>query len=100
MSSGVFTELISGMNSGIQDGKLDLGKLMGTVQKMCVSIGVDNKESSTAMSGDGMDMISNLLANMNSDPNTPVDPSQLLNMVGPMLTTLNNKADITEETTE
>ena len=100
MSSGVFTELISGMNSGIQDGKLDLGKLMGTVQKMCVSIGVDNKESSTAMSGDGMDMISNLLANMNSDPNTPVDPSQLLNMFGPMLTTLNNKADITEETTE
>ena len=34
MSSGIFNDLIGGMGSGIEDGSLDLGKLMGTVQKM------------------------------------------------------------------
>ena len=34
MSSGVFTELISGMGAGIQDGSLDMGQLMGSVQGM------------------------------------------------------------------
>jgi hypothetical protein len=39
MSSGVFTDLISNMQSGIEKGDLDLGKLMGTVQGMLGSMG-------------------------------------------------------------
>ena len=39
MSSGVFTDLISNMNSGMQDGSLDIGKLFGTVQGMMSSAG-------------------------------------------------------------
>jgi hypothetical protein len=35
MSSGIFTELLSNMNNGLQDGSLDLGKLVGTVEKLC-----------------------------------------------------------------
>jgi len=38
MSSGVFTDLISGMNSGMQDGSLNIGKLFGTVQGMMSSM--------------------------------------------------------------
>ena len=38
LSSGVFGDLLSGMNNGIQDGSLDLGKLMGTVEKILPSI--------------------------------------------------------------
>jgi hypothetical protein len=34
MSSGVFTDLMSGMGSGLQDGSLDIGKLMSSVQGM------------------------------------------------------------------
>ena len=92
MSSGVFTDLISGMNSGIQDGSLDLGKLMGTVQKMCGSLGLD-KGSSTSGPGssdNGMDMIANLMGSMakNEDGKGP-DMSQFANMLGPMLSGLN-----------
>jgi hypothetical protein len=39
MSSGVFTELISSMNSGMKDGSLDIGKLFNSVQGMMGSIG-------------------------------------------------------------
>ena len=39
MNSGVFTELLQGMNSGMQNGNLDIGKLFGTVQGMMSSIG-------------------------------------------------------------
>lgn len=38
MTSGVFTDLISNMNSGMQDGTLNIGKLFGTVQGMMSSM--------------------------------------------------------------
>ena len=38
MNSGIFTELLSNMNNGLQDGSLDLGKLVGTVEKLCLSM--------------------------------------------------------------
>jgi len=38
MSSGVFNDLVSGMNTKLQDGSLDLGKLVGTVEKMCSTL--------------------------------------------------------------
>ena len=38
MQSGVFTDLLSGMNEGFQDGSLDLSKLMGSVQTMVSSM--------------------------------------------------------------
>ena len=34
MSSGVFTDLVGNMTSGLQNGELDLGKLVGTVNNM------------------------------------------------------------------
>ena len=34
MSSGVFTNLVGNMTSGLQNGELDLGKLVGTVNNM------------------------------------------------------------------
>jgi hypothetical protein len=39
MKSGIFTDLISGMNTGLSDGSLDLGKLMGAVQGMVGQLG-------------------------------------------------------------
>lgn len=39
MSSGVFTDLITGMQSGLSDGSLDIGKLMGSVQTMMGKMG-------------------------------------------------------------
>ena len=34
MSGGLMTDLMGSMTSGMQDGSLDLGKLMGSLQKM------------------------------------------------------------------
>ena len=98
MSSGVFTELISGMNSGIQDGSLDLGKLMGTVQKMCTSIGgIDMNQLSAQKDGDGgapalnpMSMLTSMMGSMNSGENGAPDLSGLTSLLGPMLSNLGN----------
>lgn len=38
MNSGVFNDLMTGMNNKLQDGSIDLGKLMGTVETLCSSI--------------------------------------------------------------
>jgi hypothetical protein len=60
MSSGIFTDLIGGMSSGLNSGKLDLGKLVGAVQGMVSSLGNemgDNEEAAGAM---------NMLSNMTS----------------------------------
>lgn len=71
MSSGVFNELLTGMNEGMQNGNLDLTKLMGTVQQMCASFGVDNNQPGGA---DAMNMINNMV-NMISTPGQ--NPSKL-----------------------
>lgn len=61
MNSGVFTDLLSGMNSGMENGSLDIGKLLGTVQGMMSSMGGEN--------GGGLDlgaMMSSLNKNSSS----------------------------------
>ena len=112
MSSGVFNDLISGMNSGIQDGSLDLGKLMGTVQKMCTNLNVGgNPDGADAGTPNPSDMINNLMSSMGGGNGNAPDMSQLATMLGPMFSNLNNnpaasfvnssentKANITEDT--
>lgn len=46
MSSGVFNELLTGMNDGLQNGSLDLSKLVGTVEKVCSNIIPPNPDGS------------------------------------------------------
>jgi hypothetical protein len=41
MTSGVFTDIVSSMDSGMKDGSLDLGKLFNTVQGMMGSMGMN-----------------------------------------------------------
>ena len=45
MSSGIFTELLGGMGNGLQNGSLNLGKLMGTVQNMVGSLSSQMNQS-------------------------------------------------------
>lgn len=69
MKSGVFTDLITGMGNGLQDGSIDLGKLMGGVQKMMGDINSDS-------SGGGIDMAS--MMSMMGAPKPPPDISDKL----------------------
>lgn len=91
MSSGIFTDLISGMNNGIQDGSLDLGKLMGTVQQMCTSIGgVDMGSGVQEGTPNPMNMLNSMMSSMstqNAESGGP-DLSNLTSLLGPMLSTL------------
>ena len=96
VSSGVFAELLTGMNDGIQSGSLDLGKLMGAVQTMCTGLN-GNQSDSTAGGGNDMgNMLNSLMAGMNNpspgaNGGMP-DLSQITNMLGPMLNGLNNQS--------
>ena len=65
MQSGVFNDLINGMQGGLSDGSLDVAKLMGSVQGMM-----------TKMSPDG---------------HMPSEMAGMMNMMGPMLAKLGSK---------
>jgi hypothetical protein len=93
MKSGIFSELVGGMGNGLENGTLDLGKLMGTVQTMVSTLN-ENASQSNDGSGEAVQMINNMVQNMNNtieaqqngeDPPPPPDLSQMMNMMGPML---------------
>jgi hypothetical protein len=69
MSSGVFNDLLSNMNNSLQDGSLDLGKLVGTVEKLCSNMapkGVDGVGGGGANNINLMQMLGSLnLGNLN-----------------------------------
>jgi hypothetical protein len=58
LTSGVFTDLVSNMNKGLEDGSLDIGKLMTSVQNM---VGNLNPEGSF----NPVSMITSMLGNTN-----------------------------------
>ena len=58
MSSGIFTELLGSMNTGLQDGSLDLGKLVGTVEKLCNTM--SPKDGSESGGGNNINLASML----------------------------------------
>ena len=60
MSSGIFTDLIGSMTSGLNNGELDLGKLMGTVNGMVSNI-ADKSDMPPEMAG----MMSQMTGMMN-----------------------------------
>ena len=95
MKSGVFAELVGGMGNGLQDGSLDLGKLMGTVQTMVSTLSGDgNGVGAPAGTGgeNPMELISTMMGSINAgaqsgkggNPGAP-DLSGMMNMMGPML---------------
>ena len=119
MQSGVFNDLLSSMNNGMQDGSLDLGKLMGTVQTMCSSLG--NMNPGGAPNGEGgapggapdmMNMINSMVSNLNVDatggapgvapggmPDMP-DMSALLPMLSGLTGVNTNLPPVAEEKVE
>lgn len=84
MSSGVFTELITGMNEGIQTGNLDLGKLMNTVQDMCSSLGAGG---STSAGDNPMSILNSVMTQVNNGQagEGSLDLSNLTSVLGPVL---------------
>jgi len=92
LSSGVFTDLISGMNNGIQDGTLDLGKLMGTVQTMCSSLSNLQGGKTGDSPNDMGNMFSQLVGNLNN-PDVSKGQPDLASMLGPMMSSLSKPSE-------
>jgi hypothetical protein len=95
MNSGIFTELVGGMGNGLQDGSLDLGKLMGTVQNMVSSLSGSAGGASEKESDNPMDLITTMMGSINAGANSDnmgglPDLSGMMNMVGPMLGALSS----------
>ena len=80
MSSGVFTDLINGMQTGLSDGSLDIGKLMGSVQGMMSKMGGSSSNNMPDM-GAMMNMMGGMMGN---SAGGPPDMSAIMNMMGGM----------------
>jgi hypothetical protein len=93
MKSGVFADLVGGMGNGLQDGTLDLGKLMGTVQTMVSSLSGDATGSDDE---NPMNLISAMMGSINAGANSGEDGQavpdlgSMMNMMGPMLGALSS----------
>ena len=61
LQSGIFTDLIGGMNSGLSNGQLDIGKLMGAVQGMVGQLGENSDDPGT---GNMINMMTQMMGNM------------------------------------
>jgi len=89
MQSGVFTELVGTMGSGLENGDLDLNKLLGSVQSMVTTF------SDTDNDQEGQDVIKNMMSSIaagaqSQDGDHPPDMSNIINMIGPMMQNLQN----------
>ena len=67
MKSGIFTDLIGGMNKGLSDGSLDLGKLMGAVQGMVGQLG--EKTGGDPQADGALNMITSMMGGLNGNGN-------------------------------
>ena len=88
MKSGIFTDLVNGMGSGLQDGTLDLNKLMSTVQTMVTKLSDDSGDS--AGGKQAVDMITTMMGSINAGAgsvqnNDNTQQPDLAAMLGPML---------------
>lgn len=63
MSSGLITDLVGSLNNGISSGKLDLSKMMSSVQKMVGSMTADMGDSAD---DPNMSMLNNMMGMLNN----------------------------------
>ena len=95
MKSNIFNDLLGGMTNGLQNGNLDLGKLMGSVEKMASGLSEQAKEQEGGEQA--VNMISTMMGTLNSiipkdgdssnneTPSETPDLSGIIGMMGPML---------------
>jgi len=101
MSSGIFNDLVGGMKDGLEDGSLNIGKLMGTVQGMISTLGEEKrgeekrgeeKREEEEKEGDQtVYMINNMLGSMmgsmgnNEGGDNTAPPIDIMSMMGSMM---------------
>jgi hypothetical protein len=84
MQSGVFTDLLSGMQNGLSSGKLDMSKLLGTVQKMVTKL--SNEAGGDPQTTNMINSMSGMLGNIQNG--TPPDLSGMMSMMSGMMSNM------------
>lgn len=92
MQSGVFTDLLSGMQNGLSSGKLDMNKLLGTVQKMVTKLG--NETGGDPQTTQMINSMSGMIGNIQNG--TPPDLTNMMSMMSGMMTNMASSAKIEE----
>lgn len=89
LNSGVFSELLGSLNNGVDNGNLDMNKLMGSVQNMVSSMSesVEDENSKETINQMG-EMMNNI--DMNEPKNSNAQTPDLTQMLGPMMNMLSN----------
>jgi hypothetical protein len=87
MKSGIFTDLIGGMNSGLSDGSLDLGKLMGAVQGMVGQL----NEGGDNQGADAVNMLTSMMGNLGGAGGTSAGQPDLASLMQGMMQGLVNQ---------
>lgn len=101
MKSGIFTDLIGGLQSSMDNGEMDIGKLMSSVQQMVSSIDCEEGEEGS----DSMNIINTMMNSMGAMSNmggdeqegTPPGMPDLSAMLGPLMGALNGGGNNSQE---
>lgn len=97
MKSGIFNDLVQGMGTGLQNGSLDLKKLMGTVQNMVTKLSDDAEDKEGGKQA--VNMLNTMMDSMNAGKNapdndgTPQPMPDLSGMMGPLMGMMNGMAN-------
>lgn len=98
MQSGIFTELVQGMGNGLQNGSLDLNKLMGTVQTMVTKLSHDAGDDEGGEQA--MNMINTMMGNLTNNtkqqngPSSEMPMPDISSMMGPMFAMMGNMTNM------
>jgi hypothetical protein len=100
MQSGIFTDLIGGMNQGLSDGSLDIGKLMGAVQGMVGKLDQGNGAGSDPQTANAMNMISSMMGNMGNNQGDGGDVPDLAGLMQGMMGSLSSSQNTPNDNTD
>ena len=64
MSSGIFTDIVGSMSNGLENGELDLGRLMGSMQGMVTNIGSMAEQNGQSQQPEMAEMLGQMTAMM------------------------------------
>jgi hypothetical protein len=98
MKSGIFTELIGGMNQGLSDGSLDISKLMSAVQGMVSQLG--EKTGNDSQTDGQMQMLSAMMSGiggMGGENNSMPDMASMMQGMFSNLGSMSISSDVEQK---
>lgn len=100
MNSGIFTDLIGGMQNGLQSGNLDISKLMGAVTSMVSSLGGEaGDDPQTAGAMNMLKNMTSMMGNMTGGGDGKVNPPNMQEMMSTMMSGMSGMVNSTTTVT-